>query len=134
MKLKSIKSAVFILLFFAAGFMFAQTVAADTLTEIKEGVKNTGQQAGFHINDAGEPTTQFANAFIRYAAGMVTLMGALFMILVIYGGWLWMTAQGKEEQVERGKKIIIGAGIGLGVIIAARMIIEFAILNIPVAI
>ena len=57
-------------------------------------------------------------------------MGLLFMVLVIYGGWIWMSAQGNEERVTKGKTLIIQAVIGLAIIIGARIIVELAILTL----
>jgi len=65
---------------------------------------------------------------MRYVDGMVTLMGVLFMIMVVYGGWLWMTARGKDEQVQKGKEKIVQAFIGLGIVIAARVLVELTII------
>ena len=47
------------------------------------------------------------------------------MLLIIYGGILWMTAMGKENQVEKAKNIIIQAVIGLVIVLAAYAITSF---------
>jgi hypothetical protein len=57
-------------------------------------------------------------------------MGALFLLMVIFGGWLWMTARGNDQQVERGKTLIIQATIGFGVVIISRILVEFIIFNL----
>ena len=46
-------------------------------------------------------------------------LGIVFMILTIYGGWLWMTAQGNEEQVTKARKIVIDGVIGLVIMVFA---------------
>lgn len=67
---------------------------------------------------------------MRYLNGMVIVMGLLFMVLVIYGGWIWMTAQGNEERVKRGRTLIIQATVGLAIVIGARLIVELTISTI----
>ena len=32
------------------------------------------------------------------------LLGVIFLILLIYAGWMWMTSQGNEEKVEKAIK------------------------------
>ena len=53
------------------------------------------------------------------------LVGIVFFILLIYGGYLWMTAQGEESQVEKSKNIIKSAIIGLVVTMSAFAISVF---------
>jgi TRAP-type C4-dicarboxylate transport system permease small subunit len=44
---------------------------------------------------------------------VLSLVGVIFLILMFYGGYLWMTAQGNESQVEKAKGILTTAIIGL---------------------
>ncbi len=53
------------------------------------------------------------------------LLGILFMILIFYGGFLWMTASGNDEQLGRAKKMIINATIGVVIVVAAYSITWF---------
>jgi len=55
----------------------------------------------------------------------LNLLGIIFIILIIYGGFLWMTSGGNDEQVERAKKTIIRATIGLAVIFVSYIITLF---------
>ena len=109
----------------------AHAAAFDALTN---GFEKTGTEAGFSVTSDGKPTREFTAAFISYINGFLMVLGLLFMVLVIYGGFLWMSAQGREEQVTRGKNLIIQAVIGLGIIIGARVIVELAILTLGKAI
>ncbi|MDD4902745.1 MAG: pilin [Patescibacteria group bacterium] len=56
------------------------------------------------------------------------LLGVIALGLIIYGGFLWMTAGGNEEQIERAKKTLVSAIIGLAIILSAFGIATF-ILN-----
>ena len=55
-------------------------------------------------------------------SGLLGLVGTIFLVLVIYGGFTWMLAQGKEEKITKAKTIIIDASIGLGITLAAYII------------
>jgi hypothetical protein len=56
---------------------------------------------------------------------MLTLVGLFFLILMVYAGYLWMTARGEADQVEKAKKIIVGALIGLVIVLSAYAITVF---------
>ena len=55
------------------------------------------------------------------------LVGIVFMILTIYGGWLYMTAAGNEQRVEQAKSLLRDSVIGLIIIIAAYAITTFVV-------
>ena len=55
----------------------------------------------------------------------LTLVGLIFLILMVYAGYLWMTAKGEEEQVKKSQKIIIAAVIGLVIVLSAYAITVF---------
>ncbi len=59
-----------------------------------------------------------------------TILGLLFLGLMLYGGYNWMTAMGEEEKVTKAKETIIPAVIGLGILIAAYAITTFVISTI----
>lgn len=50
---------------------------------------------------------------------ILTLLGIVFLVLMIYGGFKWMKASGREADVEAAKKIIENAMIGLIIVISA---------------
>jgi len=52
----------------------------------------------------------------------LALVGLIFMILMIYAGYLWMTARGEEEQIKKSQKIIIASVIGLVIVVSAYAI------------
>lgn len=56
---------------------------------------------------------------------VLSLLGIIFVILMIYAGYLWMMAQGNEDQVSKAKGIITTAIIGLIIIVAAYSITYF---------
>ncbi|MDD4902746.1 MAG: IPT/TIG domain-containing protein, partial [Patescibacteria group bacterium] len=62
---------------------------------------------------------------IRIALGF---LGVIALGLIIYGGFLWMTAAGNEERIATAKKVLISAIIGLIIILSAFAIATF-ILN-----
>ena len=75
----------------------------------------------------------FAGFLISIINSLLTFVGILFFILIIYAGYLWMTARGNEEQVSKAKKITREAVVGLLIIILARLLTEFLLTQIGTA-
>lgn len=56
---------------------------------------------------------------------VLSFLGIIFIVLIIYGGFMWMTAQGNETQVEKAKKILIRAIIGVIIILVSFVVTWF---------
>jgi heme/copper-type cytochrome/quinol oxidase subunit 2 len=56
---------------------------------------------------------------------LLGMLGIIFLLLVLYGGFLWMTAGGNDDQAAKGRKIIGNGIIGLIVIFVAFAITTF---------
>lgn len=108
----------------ALAFIWAETALASAFDTILQGFSSTGKSAGYSLGADGKPAVEFVPAWTRYLNGMLLLMGALFMINVIYAGFLWFSAKGNEEQVTRSKSLMINAFIGLAIIIGALIIVQ----------
>jgi hypothetical protein len=61
---------------------------------------------------------------LRTALG---LLGVIALGIVLYGGFLWMTAGGDEEKVGTAKKILVNGVIGLAIILSAFSITMFVL-------
>jgi hypothetical protein len=59
---------------------------------------------------------------IRVAFGLI---GIVMVVIILYAGFLWMTAGGNEEQITNAKKIMVNAAIGLAIIFMALAIVTF---------
>ena len=55
----------------------------------------------------------------------LAFIGTLFLILIIYGGFIWMLARGNEEEVKKAKNLITQAVIGLVIVLAAYVITSY---------
>jgi len=56
---------------------------------------------------------------------VLSFVGVLFLILIIYAGLLWMTAQGNEQKITKAKDLLVNAVIGLIIVFAAYAITAF---------
>lgn len=56
------------------------------------------------------------------------ILGILFLLLTVYAGFLWMTAQGDDSKVKKAKEILVAAVIG-AVIMASAYVLTTAVFN-----
>ncbi|MFH1632161.1 MAG: pilin [bacterium] len=54
-------------------------------------------------------------------------LGIIAVVMVLWGGFRWMTAGGSQEKVDDAKKILIAGVIGLAIILAAYAITSFVV-------
>ncbi len=50
------------------------------------------------------------------------LLGIIFVVLMVYGGFQWMTAAGNPEQVKKAQKLMLDAVIGILILMTASFI------------
>lgn len=60
-------------------------------------------------------------------AVLLSVLGIIFVVLVVYAGYLYLTASGDDDKVKKAKKLMGQAIIGLVIIIAAYAIADFVI-------
>lgn len=123
MNSKKIKNYVFILpliffLFFSLNIGVGSAFSFLEKTGVDATAKGTGHTSQKIFNSA-ESLDLGAGAIVNI---ILSLVGVLFMALIIYGGVLWMTAGGNEERVNRAKSTITRAVIGLAVVLLAYSI------------
>lgn len=78
--------------------------------------------------------TTFNSSLIYVINFLLSFIGLLFFLLMLYAGYLWMTARGNDELVQKAKKIIREAVTALIIILLARLFTEFILTAIGQAI
>jgi len=96
-----------------------QALAESPFTRGQAMVGAVGTTAG--ISGGGGLTSMVGN-LINIFLGF---LGIVFLVLMLYAGFLWMTAGGEDEKVKKAKNIIFQAIIGLIVVVAAYAISTF---------
>jgi len=98
--------------------------AADAGADALKGLGATAGEAGLKTGLASKSVPEIIGSVIGVVLG---LLGVVFMILLLYGGYSWMTAYGNEQKLTKAKDTIINATIGLIIILAAYAISRFVI-------
>lgn len=94
-------------------FVFAAD-SADPLDKLKSVATGGG------YDEATE--TSFAEMMGTAVSAFLGLLGIIFVGLIIYAGYNWMTASGEADKVEKAKKIISRAITGLIITVSAYAI------------
>jgi len=76
----------------------------------------------------GLGTTDIRVTIARIIQVALGFLGILAVVLILYGGFVWMTSAGEPEKIDKAKKILRNAVIGLIIILLAFAIASF-ILN-----
>ena len=83
------------------------------------GLKSTAKSAG--INQTGSVQGVIGNV----VGSLLTFAGVLFLILMIYGGVMWMISRGNEDTSKKALNTITAAVIGLIIVTASYAITTF---------
>ncbi len=102
----------------------ATKAALDTSLGLSNG--NVGSASGLGTQDVRQTIGRIINVAL-------SLLGVVVLVIIIYGGFLWMTAGGNDEKVGEAKKWIFGGIIGLVIILSAYAIASFVISNLVTA-
>lgn len=62
--------------------------------------------------------------FVNAINFLLKVSGSLALIMFVYGGLLFVLSQGKSASVEKGKNILIGATIGLLIVLGSYLIVS----------
>lgn len=72
-------------------------------------------------------STDIRTTIARIIRVVLGLLGIIAVSLIVYGGFVYMTAGGNEEKVGQAKKILINSTIGLVIILSAFAITQFVL-------
>ncbi len=86
------------------------------------------QDDSFGLNYAqnvGLSTEDIRTSAVRITRNILGVLGILALIIILYGGFVYMTSRGDMQKVELAKKILLNATIGLVIIMMAFAIVSW---------
>jgi len=102
----------------------AQTAGTNKVTDVMINQVNTS-------NLDSIPSGSSIEAVIgNVIQALLSIFGIVFLGLMVYGGFVWLKAQGRDDEVSRAKDIIRGAIIGLAIVLSAYAISYFVVNNL----
>lgn len=84
--------------------------------------KSVGERAGYKTKDL-----DLLEVVITVIRLVLSAIGIIFIILIIYSGFTWMTAGGSDEKVSKSKAVLKNSVIGLVIIIGAYAVSYFVV-------
>ncbi len=114
-----VKHAVKIVVGTAAAFLPFSVFAASAKDVVNEGLTIL-TATGLGSRDIRETIGSVINIFMG-------LLGTVAIVIILIGGFQWMTAGGNEEKVEKAKQMLGAGVIGLAIILAAYSITRFVV-------
>ncbi|HAZ29019.1 MAG TPA: hypothetical protein DCY48_04590 [Candidatus Magasanikbacteria bacterium] len=103
-------------------FTASSVLAYPIVAMAKKTVGDAGGALQTVVGKSGLKATDAAGYAGIVLAVLFYMSGLAFFVLMFYGGYLWLTARGKEDQVEKAKRVITAALIGLTIIFSAYAI------------
>lgn len=85
--------------------------------------EDVAQQLGL----VGLPNADLSSTAARIILTVLGLLGIAATAMMVYGGYTWLTASGNEQRVEKAKRILYSAVIGLIIILLSWAIIRFVV-------
>jgi hypothetical protein len=90
--------------------------------------QGTGPDLGLNYATAiGLGTQDIRTTISGIIKAFMGLLGIIAVVIILYGGFKWMTAMGAQEKVDEAKKLIISGIIGLVIILTAYAIAQFVV-------
>jgi TRAP-type C4-dicarboxylate transport system permease small subunit len=80
-----------------------------------------------NIGEGALGTADLRETIVSLVNVLLGFLGIIAVIIILWGGFQWMTAAGNEEKVGEARSLIIAGIIGLAIIIASFAIASFVI-------
>lgn len=122
--------AIFIVIIFLFSFAFFSNVPLASADDLWKKQIGMGTQDGVggafgetvssrdDVQDLRLVISKYINIFLGF-------LGIVFLILIIYAGILWLSAQGNSDNVSKARSLLFTGIIGLAVILSAFAIASF---------
>jgi Type IV secretion system pilin len=112
--------------------VFAQTNNNQIVSGLCQGVNlkisdnPSGGTAG--CNTGGESITDKINKFLRRLINIISaIIGVVAVIMIIFGGFRYVTSGGNDSSVTSAKNTILYAIIGLVIVALAQLLVRFVL-------
>jgi hypothetical protein len=114
----------FIILLSLFIFSVYPVLAQGNLTNAGENLGGFASGSGY---DTGADIDVIIGSIIKY---FLSFLGVVFLILLVYAGYLWMQARGDSEAVQKAKDTMINAVIGLAIVLGAYLLTNWIVYSL----
>lgn len=83
--------------------------------------------------DASLGSEDLTSTIGKLISALLSVLGVIFLLLIIWAGFMWMTAAGEPKKVDKAKEILITSVVGLIILLSAYAISTFVIEQLATA-
>ena len=122
--------AIFIItLLLTANSAQAQTGPLIMIKDKLEPIAKVFNQPGL-LGGSLDPQAALISRVVAIVNIFLGFLAILFIVLILYGGYLWMTAAGNEQRVEEAQNVLRRAIIGVVIVLGAGVITNTVIIKV----
>lgn len=124
-----LKKIIFVastLFIFSATSVFAQAAAG-----AKDVASTVNGPASVMLGESGLSEFSLGAIIAIIIKAALGLLGIIFLVIIIFAGYRWMTSSGNEEEVKKAQEAIKRAIIGLIIVLMAYSITFFVFKQLP---
>jgi len=126
-RLKQYLASVFAVMTLAAPAVVPAVVHADDITskeQICKGVEFNKDASGCSTTRSGSDPVALIKKVVQF---LIIIIGAISVIMIIFGGFKYITSGGDSNNVQGAKNTIMYAIIGLVIVLFAQGIVTFVL-------
>jgi len=113
-----IKIFSFLILIFSVFVYCSPVVLAGPIVPQGDAYEDAYESGDYELNDVMRMGLNVVDIILG-------VVGSLALLMFVYGGIMMLISAGNSDKVSKAKGIIIAAVIGLGIVFASYLIIEF---------
>ncbi|MFA6106085.1 MAG: hypothetical protein WC745_00185 [Patescibacteria group bacterium] len=111
----------------AAALLLAAVLLPSTAVLAQDNLGSFGLN---FANNIGLQNANPKNVVVNIIQVALSFLAIVAVIIILIGGFIWMTAGGNDDKVTQGRKYIVNGAIGLLIVLAAFAITNFLITTI----
>lgn len=81
----------------------------------------------FPMSFAGFSSQDLKSTIENIIRIILGFLGIVTIIIILYGGFIWMSSFGEEDKIDQAKKLISAGVVGLVIVLAAYALSSFVI-------
>ena len=123
------KTAILAVGFFVAVFLFLNLAPVLAQIVVPENLEPSPDTFGLEVvgGSIGLSNMDIRLIVARIIRAVLGLLGIISIVIMMYAGYLIMTAGGNEDKITQGKRTMINATIGLAIILSSFAIVQFVL-------
>ncbi len=116
---------VVLALFFGAIFLVKTVSATNSPPQVSTVVASGPQTLPNPLGPQGWTIIDLPKVIGKVINALLVIIGAIALLIFVYGGFVWMTAAGNESRVAQGKNVLLWATVALIIIFLSWMLVAF---------